>query len=476
MKLQPAICTQCGGHISVDVTKEAGICKMCETPFITEKVTNNYHQTVNNTVNQNISMQGANVDSVNIYHGADANKLIKRAYIELEDGNWNSAIAICDKIADLEPENSDLWILRLLIEAQAKSLDDLEEEGDIDLRESKNFHKAVRYNKDESKKAKIIVAVETAAETNEYAWVCIKLDACRGPMVKALADENTAKALSSGGGKRLYGLLKEYNGKKYVKHGNAYKNEEIVKKIKVKEKTGGFFSKKVEVEKEEKTGEYQIVELNEPGYFDIEAIDKILETDVKAQVLYSVAFYQGKHGLIKDHAQSFSWRLKAANNGCADSQLEVAYHYGNGIGVNVNYAQAVAWLKKSAEQGYVEAIYKIGDVYAYGNWGVSKDPVKGVKYYKEASSKGHIVAKNNLAHHLFEGIGCNKNEWDAGKLFKEAAEAGNVTAQHNMGWAYHYGRAGFGEDKKKAIAWYQKAAQQGYTESQKELRELGASW
>ena len=37
MALVPAKCTQCGGNIEVDDTHEAGICKFCGTPFVTEK-------------------------------------------------------------------------------------------------------------------------------------------------------------------------------------------------------------------------------------------------------------------------------------------------------------------------------------------------------------------------------------------------------------------------------------------------------
>lgn len=43
-----ARCTQCGAEIEVDDTKEAGICKYCGTPFITEKVINNYNTYITN--------------------------------------------------------------------------------------------------------------------------------------------------------------------------------------------------------------------------------------------------------------------------------------------------------------------------------------------------------------------------------------------------------------------------------------------
>ena len=56
MAMIPAKCTQCGANISVDDTKEAGICENCGTAFITEKAIINYN-TVNNY----------HADVVNIY-------------------------------------------------------------------------------------------------------------------------------------------------------------------------------------------------------------------------------------------------------------------------------------------------------------------------------------------------------------------------------------------------------------------------
>ena len=41
MALVPAKCTQCGANIEIDNTHEAGVCKYCGTPFITEKAITN---------------------------------------------------------------------------------------------------------------------------------------------------------------------------------------------------------------------------------------------------------------------------------------------------------------------------------------------------------------------------------------------------------------------------------------------------
>ena len=61
MAFIPAKCTQCGANITVDNTKEAGICEFCGTAFVTEKAVNNY--TINNT--NHITAQTVNVYNEN---------------------------------------------------------------------------------------------------------------------------------------------------------------------------------------------------------------------------------------------------------------------------------------------------------------------------------------------------------------------------------------------------------------------------
>ena len=64
MALVPAKCTQCGGNIEVDDTHEAGICKFCGTPFVTEKVINNYNTNITNNIINDFS--GANITFSNV--------------------------------------------------------------------------------------------------------------------------------------------------------------------------------------------------------------------------------------------------------------------------------------------------------------------------------------------------------------------------------------------------------------------------
>lgn len=105
MPLVPAKCTQCGANIEVDSTNEAGICKFCGTPFVTEKAINNY--TTNITNINNFSGANINVSSGNI------DNLLKLAENAIEAGNGKEAIDYINKALEINPESSKAWFLKM---------------------------------------------------------------------------------------------------------------------------------------------------------------------------------------------------------------------------------------------------------------------------------------------------------------------------------------------------------------------------
>ena len=83
MALVPAKCTQCGGTIEVDDTKEAGICKHCGTAFITEKAINNYTTNYNITNNITKIINGKEVD--------DAEEEFNKGLVHLKTKKYDQA-------------------------------------------------------------------------------------------------------------------------------------------------------------------------------------------------------------------------------------------------------------------------------------------------------------------------------------------------------------------------------------------------
>lgn len=75
--------------------------------------------------------------------------LLKRAYIFLEDEEWNRADEFCEQVLNLDPENGEAYIVKLLIEYRCKTKEDLASLSKP-INKSKNFSKIMRFgNADE---------------------------------------------------------------------------------------------------------------------------------------------------------------------------------------------------------------------------------------------------------------------------------------------------------------------------------------
>ncbi len=69
--------------------------------------------------------------------------------------------------------------------------------------------------------------------------------------------------------------------------------------------------------------------------------------------------------------------------------------YENGWGVPKDYAEAVKWFRKAAEQGHAQAQNDLGCSYYHGN-GVPKNRKKAIEWWKKAAAQGYEIAINNL--------------------------------------------------------------------------------
>lgn len=70
--------------------------------------------------------------------------------------------------------------------------------------------------------------------------------------------------------------------------------------------------------------------------------------------------YEAGDGVEKDMQQAAMWYRKAAEQGDADAQHNIAVMYRNGDGVEKDIQQAVMWCRKAAEQGVAPAQYNLG--------------------------------------------------------------------------------------------------------------------
>ena len=81
---------------------------------------------------------------------ANVAPLLRRAFMFLEDKDWKSANDYCEKVLDLEPENAEAYLGKLLAENRVRKVDDLKNLSDP-IDDSGNYEKVMRFGSEELK-------------------------------------------------------------------------------------------------------------------------------------------------------------------------------------------------------------------------------------------------------------------------------------------------------------------------------------
>ena len=81
--------------------------------------------------------------------------------------------------------------------------------------------------------------------------------------------------------------------------------------------------------------------------------------------------------------------------GHAPAQFHLGDMYRRGLGVDRDYAKAVEWYQKAADQEYAPAQYSLGFMYLNG-LGVDQGYAKAVEWYQKAADQGYAWAQTSL--------------------------------------------------------------------------------
>ena len=134
--------------------------------------------------------------------------------------------------------------------------------------------------------------------------------------------------------------------------------------------------------------------------------------DAGAQHDLGTALAEGGFGLQKDAAQAVQWFRKAAAQGHAAAQLQLARMCRDGIGVPQDKAEAAVWYRKAAEQDDVEAQKALAHMYHTGD-GIPRDVAQAIHWYRKLAErrddKEAGAALNTLGkiHAAGDGLPCD---------------------------------------------------------------------
>ena len=158
---------------------------------------------------------------------------------------------------------------------------------------------------------------------------------------------------------------------------------------------------------------------------------------------------------------------EAASAGEANAQFELGKRFYQGIGVPVNYEEAVRWYSESANQGYFKAQHNLAGMY-YDGVGVEVDMVKAAELFEKAANQDAALSQYNLSLLYQGGKGVEQNDVKAFSWCLKAAEQGHAEAQYELGVKYQYAQ-GVHRDPSLEFYWFSQAADQGHAEAQYEL-------
>jgi uncharacterized protein len=162
-----------------------------------------------------------------------------------------------------------------------------------------------------------------------------------------------------------------------------------------------------------------------------------------------------------DSKQAVQWFEKAARQGYAPAQVNLAIMHANGWGVEQNYGRALYWLRLAADQKDARGEYNLGQLYFQGR-GVNQDYKRASELFRQAADRGNSAAAVNLGYMYDRGYGVSEDHKAAADWYRKAADTGNAMGESNLGDMYLRGD-GVPQDDAIALRLFQKAAAQGHT-------------
>ena len=155
--------------------------------------------------------------------GGNANTapLLKRAFMFLEDGDWNSANEYCEKMLDIDPENASAYLGKLLSELRVRKQESLKDQAEP-FDHNNNYQKAVRFA-DEKLKTALTGYIEHINTRNENA----RLDSIYTRAKNAMSAANTESAYKKAA--HLFESIDEYQDSAVLAQ-SCYEKAEIARK------------------------------------------------------------------------------------------------------------------------------------------------------------------------------------------------------------------------------------------------------
>lgn len=166
-------------------------------------------------------------------------------------------------------------------------------------------------------------------------------------------------------------------------------------------------------------------------------------------------------------AEAMQWLIRAAEGGYLPAMTDLGGIYlEGGKGVKRNGAEALKWFTRAAEQGNKEAYVFMGTILYFGI-DMPADPDRAVEYWQKAADAGIPEAHFNLGSALIRFLPTAE---DGVKHLEQAANTGKgrvaASAATQLGFIYSKGLGNIPPNNDTAAVWYRAGAEGGNPKAQ----------
>ncbi|MFV2055822.1 MAG: hypothetical protein ACC707_05105 [Thiohalomonadales bacterium] len=159
----------------------------------------------------------------------------------------------------------------------------------------------------------------------------------------------------------------------------------------------------------------------------------------------------------------------------AGTRYLVARKFYRGNDYPQNKKKAAHWFELAANAGHIKSQYYLGRMYLHGD-GIKANYELGRKYLKLAGNAEHLDSMLELAKMYRTGVGGKKaNDRNALFWYKKAALRDDADGAFYYGKFLYEGRGGEKKQIKAALEWLRLAAEIGYPDAERYLRNISGT-
>lgn len=211
-----------------------------------------------------------------------------------------------------------------------------------------------------------------------------------------------------------------------------------------------------------------LLDLGVGGAFDRERTEALLASaskDFPAAAHYLAWKHRVGFVAHEDAAEAERWQTEAARLPLGELPLPSGWLRVRGGEFLPGFSRAYLWLTDAAEAGDAIAMSNLAEVYLSNRW-VAPDPALHLHWLTRAAEAGSAPAAERLSMYYRMGLFVQTDGERADDYLRRAAEAGAVEAQHSLAEKL------VDRDPASAVAWYQRAIDQGHTGAMIDLGRL----